>query len=262
MLELIERLPPAEAKTTPLLFVHGAWHAAWCWDEHVMPFFADHGYACYALSLRGHGSSPGRERLRWTRIRDYVDDIAEIVGRLPVPPVLVGHSAGGFMVQKYLERQAAAGVVLVASLPPTGAMRTALRVARRYPVKFLEANVRLSLAPVIETPEMARALLFSASMPLDEVAAYHDRLQDESYRAFLDLVALDLVKRKKVHAVPTLVLGGATDALVSPRQVRRTAEVFGGDVEVFPDMAHDLMLEDGWKVVTDRMVGWLDARFP
>ena len=28
-----------------LLFVHGAWHGAWCWAEHFLDFFAAQGYA-------------------------------------------------------------------------------------------------------------------------------------------------------------------------------------------------------------------------
>lgn len=37
----------------PLVFVHGSFHAAWCWAEHWMPFFSGYGYDCYAVSLLG-----------------------------------------------------------------------------------------------------------------------------------------------------------------------------------------------------------------
>lgn len=37
----------------PLVFVHGSYHAAWCWAEHWLPFFSDSGFPCYALSLLG-----------------------------------------------------------------------------------------------------------------------------------------------------------------------------------------------------------------
>lgn len=36
-----------------LVFVHGSYHAAWCWAEHWLPFFSASGYDCYALSLLG-----------------------------------------------------------------------------------------------------------------------------------------------------------------------------------------------------------------
>ena len=56
-LEVISKYPAGAARPTPLLFVHGAWHGAWCWDEHFLDFFAAHGYAAHALSLRGHGGT-------------------------------------------------------------------------------------------------------------------------------------------------------------------------------------------------------------
>jgi len=41
-LERITRTP-GTGKATPLVFVHGAWHGAWCWDEFFLPCFADKG---------------------------------------------------------------------------------------------------------------------------------------------------------------------------------------------------------------------------
>jgi pimeloyl-ACP methyl ester carboxylesterase len=47
MLELIDKGSCSDAHPPPLLFVHGAWHAAWCWDENFLGFFADMGFrAC------------------------------------------------------------------------------------------------------------------------------------------------------------------------------------------------------------------------
>ena len=100
MLELISRQPSGKTHRTPLLFVHGAWHAAWCWDEHFLPYFAAHGYEAHAVSLRGHGSSPGPKRLSWVSTADYVADVAATVQQFAVPPVIIGHSMGGFVVQK------------------------------------------------------------------------------------------------------------------------------------------------------------------
>lgn len=37
----------------PLVFVHGSFHAAWCWAEHWLPFFSQNGFDSYALSLLG-----------------------------------------------------------------------------------------------------------------------------------------------------------------------------------------------------------------
>lgn len=77
-LEVIVRRPPVTPHPTPLLFVHGAWHGAWCWNEHFLPYFADKGYLAYALSLRGHAGSPPTKPLSLNGIWDYVADVAQI----------------------------------------------------------------------------------------------------------------------------------------------------------------------------------------
>ena len=88
-LEVLCRTPAGTARPTPLLFVHGAYTAAWCWDENFLPWFAEQGYAAYAVSLSGHGGSRGRAYLDSFSIADYVADVADVVAQLPAPPVLI-----------------------------------------------------------------------------------------------------------------------------------------------------------------------------
>lgn len=257
MLEVIDKGDPTDEHPVPLLFVHGAWHAAWCWDEHFLDFFAGHGYRVVAPSLRGHGASPGA--LRWARIQDYVADVVSIAESLPTPPVVIGHSMGGFVVQHYLTQHAPAAAILLASIRPTGVLRVTGRIARRHPVQFAKVNAELRLGPLVSTPALAGELFFSPEMPAEQVSSYQRRLQDESYRAFLDMLVLDLVDAERVHRVPMLVLGAEHDAIVTPRETRSIASVYGTEAEIFPDMAHDVMLEPGWRAVAERMRSWLTA---
>ena len=164
-LEVISKHPRESRHPTPLLFIHGMLHGAWCWDVHFLDYFAQQGFAAHAVNLRGHGSSDGRDKLRWTRIADFVDDVASAVRELPSPPVLIGHSMGGFVIQKYLEDHEAAGAVLLSSPPPVGLLGTALRIARRRPFVFARVNLTLSLQPVIATPQLAREAFFSVRLP-------------------------------------------------------------------------------------------------
>jgi pimeloyl-ACP methyl ester carboxylesterase len=258
-LEVIIREPVSNARPTPVLFVHGMWHAAWCWLEHFLPYFAQHGYVSHALSLRGHGASEGHERLCWTRLADYAADVAQVAGQLQKPLVLVGHSMGGMIVQKYLESHQAPAVVLLASAPPRGVLPATLRVARRHPLAFLKANLTLSLFPVIGTPSLAQEAFFSVDMPEEKLTAYFARMQDESYRAYLDMMGLDLPRPKQIKT-PMLVLGAANDAFFSSGEIEATARAYSTQAEIFPDMAHDMMLETGWQAVADRILGWLSEQ--
>jgi len=258
-LELLSLAPSVEVRPTPILFVHGAWHGAWCWQEHFLPYFAQHGYGVHALSLRGHGASSGREHLRWSSIADYVSDISQVLQRLPKPPVLVGHSMGGLVIQKYLEAHWAPAAVLMAPAPPSGVIRTVRNIIAHQPLVFLKANLTLRLYPIIGTPALARTLLFSNTLPEDQFARHYSRLQDEAYRAFLDMLFLNLPRPRKVQLQP-LVLGAANDAVFSVEDVRSTARAYGTNAEIFPNMAHEMMLEEGWQAVADRILGWLRAQ--
>lgn len=257
-LEILEAHPSGPAKATPLLLVHGAWHGGWCW-ERVLPYVASRGYHAYAPSLRGHGGSGNSKSLRRTSLGDYVSDVAEVAARLPAPPVVVGHSMGGLVVQKYLAAggRAAAGVLL-ASAPPQGVLGATLRVARRHPLAFLKVNTTLRLWPVVATPELAREALFNDSLPAVEAAALHRRLQDESFLAYLGMM-LPRVDPHRVE-VPMLVLGGEADRTFTPAEVRSTARAYGVVAELFPGAAHDLMLDPAWEKVAARIVAWLGER--
>ena len=259
VLEIISREAASNRHPTPLLFVHGMFHGAWCWDVHFLEYFARHGYDAFAVNLRGHGNSEGRDKLRWARVADFVDDVAAAARQLPQPAVVIGHSLGGFVVQKYLEQHDAPGGVLLSSPPPSGMLRTALRIARRRPLEFARCNLTFSLAPVIATPQLAREAFYSADFPDDELRAYWKRMQDESYMAFLDMVALDLPKPEKVKA-PLLVLGAARDNMLHAREIEATARAYHTQAQIVPDVAHNSMLELQWERVAERIVAWLHER--
>ena len=104
MLEMIDKGTVTHSHPFPMLFVHGVFHAAWCWDANFLDFFAERGFRAVAVSLRGYGASPLSEQpLNSVTIADYVDDVRTTVETLDAEPVLVGHSYGGLVVQKYLD---------------------------------------------------------------------------------------------------------------------------------------------------------------
>jgi pimeloyl-ACP methyl ester carboxylesterase len=258
-LELISKSPASTPRPTPLLFVHGAWHSAWCWQEHFLDYFAARGYNVHALSLRAHGKSEGRNRLRWTRIADYVADVAQIVSTLPTPPVVIGHSMGGLVAQKYLETHRAPAGVLLAAVPPSGVLATALRILRRHPIEFVCANLTLSLYPIVGSVALSREAFFSASMPEAQAREYFARLQDESYLGFLDMILFNLPQPKRVQS-PMLVLGAGDDTIFHPNQIHTTARAYSTQAIIFSNMAHDMMLESGWEAVAERIAAWLKER--
>ena len=256
-LELITRHPDTPGCPTPILFVPGAWHGAWCWDEHFLPYFAEQGFTAHALSFRNHGASERKGQLRWDRATDYVADVAQIVEQLGRPPVLVAHSFGGYIVQKYLETATVPAVAFLASVPPQGALHATLRVGRRQPLALLKTNLQMRLWPIIGTPALTREGLFSKDMPAAQVQTYFRKMQDETYLGYLDMMLLNLPRPRRIPRLPMLVLGAADDMIFTPDEARSLARTYHAPVQIFPHMAHDMMLEAGWPAVADTLIAWL-----
>jgi pimeloyl-ACP methyl ester carboxylesterase len=256
-LEIISKYPVKNQHPTPLLFIHGTLHTASCWDVHFLDYFAQHGYAAHALNLRGHGNSEGREKLRWTRIADFVEDVENAVRQFPSPPVLIGHSMGGFIVQHYLEDHDAPAAVLLSSASPAGLLPTAIRTARRQPWAFAKVNLTLSLRPMIATPQIVGEAFFSHDLPNELLVKYWKQTQEDSFMAFLDMVVLDLPKPARVKT-PLLILGAERDNMISPREIEATGRAYNTQAYIVPDVAHNSMLEQRWQSVADRILTWLN----
>ena len=115
-------------------------------DEHFLDFFADKGFRAVAVSLRGHGGSTLSQPLNSCSIADYVDDVRTAVDMLGDELVLIGHSMGCNVVQKYLEKHPAPAAVLMAPSTPRGTRRITLHMVRRHPRIVLRANTSGSTA--------------------------------------------------------------------------------------------------------------------
>jgi len=246
-LELLERHPGSETGKAPILFVHGAGHAAWCW-ENWLAAAADAGHPAYAVSLSGHGGSPGK--LLRSSLGTYVEDVIRTAASLPSQPVIVGHSLGGLVVQKAIERYPAVGAVLVAPIPARPGIGTLASIARRHPGDAAKTMVGGSLP-------MRAEYLFNR---LDEEAAsaYAARCGDESPAAQFQ-VLLHLPAGRPKGGAPVLVLGSPDDALIPIADVRDTARRMEAELIEVPGIGHDMMLDGGWQEPAEAMLGWIDA---
>jgi pimeloyl-ACP methyl ester carboxylesterase len=246
--ELVEVLPDdPDPSKPPLLFVHGAWQGAWCWQEHWMPAAAAQGWRTYAVSLRGHGGSEGGDELTFAPLRYFEHDVLQAITELPAPPVLVGHSMGGLVVQHVLERyRSAPAGVLVTPVPPGHGLEILTSMARHHPA---------SLAKALAGRQPDAGAFFGPEADEVTVRRTQARMGDESWLATQQLV---LPRRPRTSRAPVLVLGGGADTVTPPSAAVRTARHYGTKARLFRGMGHDLMLEPDWRAPLDAMLTWLD----
>jgi alpha-beta hydrolase superfamily lysophospholipase len=166
---------------------------------------------------------------------------------------------GGFITQKYLERHSAQAGVLLAPPPPRGLLGAALRTARHDFRTFLNVNLQMDFYPVVDTPEKTRRAFFSVDMPDDQLREYYLKMEHDSYFAYLDMLLLALPNPRLIKT-PLLVLGAADDQNFSTAEIEATARAYHAPYEIFPNMAHNMMLEMGWESVAARIAAWLDEK--
>jgi len=258
-LEILEHLPAGPTRKPPLLFVHGGYCDAWCWEPYFLPWFAARGYPSYALSLRGHGGSGGGSTLFAASLEEYEADVEHVAGMLDAPPVFLGHSMGAAIVERIIAKRPVRAAALLAPVPPSGLLPMAARLASQNPEYLLQMSgfdpARLS-SVVLAT---LRPFYFSNDVAPEILIEAANHLNAESPRALLDLSlrlhwALPVTNHR-----PLFVIGAEGDRVCSPDDVRATARHHGVTATILPGLAHLLMLERKYVTVAKAIEGWLQT---
>ena len=236
----------------PLLLVHGLAGGAWYWARYQQ-FFAERGYASYAVALRGRGASRPVAELGRVSMADYVQDALDVAGALGEPPVVVGHSMGGLVAQKVAEAGAARAAVLICSAPPRGIPLFTAALVRRQ-LKHVPAM--LASRPIVGARADHDALTFNR-VPEAERAALFDQLVPESGRVAREL-SLSAVRVDAARVrCPVLSVSAADDRFVPPGVGRRIARKYGGAYRVFAGHGHFMIWEPGWERPAAEIEQWM-----
>lgn len=162
--------------TRTIVLVHGAWVTPASWDSFRGRYRA-RGYQVIAppwphedRPIEQLRASPAAELGR-VGIPQLTAHYASIVRALPEPPILVGHSIGGLVVQLLADRGLGSAVVSISPAPPRGVLPglTALR-----------ANLPVVLAwrswdRALRMPFGRFASTFLNTTPVAERRAVYDR---------------------------------------------------------------------------------------
>lgn len=239
-----------------LIFVHGAWHGAWCWEVHFREFFEQAGYQVITFDLPKHTAAGKVNGINRLTIGDYVSALKAQVDKCTKLPIIVGHSMGGFVVQQYLKNHRCKQAVLLASSPFYGVVLTTLRLAKKP--YFYPSLLGFNLYHLVNSPAKARFAFFSNQLSEDTIQTYTNKLCDESYLAFLGM--LTPVPLKQQTQTPTLVVAAELDTIFSLADMRRTAKHYHADFKLITGSGHDLMLDVKWHETATTIHNWLQQQ--
>lgn len=227
----------------PVILVHGAWHGPWCWDE-IAEGLRTAGHEVDVVELPGH-DTPGVLKRKWNRAGSYVRELGRaaeaISARTGAAPVLVGHSMGGYVVQRHLERNEARLGVLVASVPRLGSLGANVRMLRRHPILMMKSIGLLDYSHPIRTDELVRDFFFQPDTPDEIVSATRKQLQNESAVA-LTTIALRWIRPHRV-TTPVRVIAAELDAIFTVDEQHLLAAAYGVELDAVEGSGHDVMLD-------------------
>jgi hypothetical protein len=228
-----------------IVFVHGMCHGAWCWEEQYIPYFEKLGYNCIAFNLPGHETQGSTKAISYS-LGDYVQALRSVVEKLNEPPIIIGHSMGGMILQHFLKTGSCKKAVLISSVPTSGVLMASIRVLFRYPGAIPYLLQRNLVGAFKKYPH----LMLNKPMLIER---YAYRMCAESFRAYLGL----LIPVSHKSAIPILVIGGSQDGLITVREFENTAKHYHAKLAIIKGGSHDLMLDDDYEKSAQVITKWI-----
>jgi pimeloyl-ACP methyl ester carboxylesterase len=261
------------AAPVPVVFIHGLWLHSTSWQpwaelfraagyEPILPEWP--GVPDTVAAAREHPESQAG-----VGIDQVIEHHAQIVRGLDVPPVLVGHSFGGLVVQAVLNGGLGRAGVAIDPAPIRGVLRLPpAQLRSALPVLGNPANRNRAVSL---TPQQFQAS-FGNALPAEEAAALHERwtIPGPGRPLFQAALANMTPRRRAATAVdtrtaergPLLIISGGVDRTVPDSVSRAAFTLYGKSAAVtefrrFPDRGHSLTVDSGWREVAQAALDWL-----
>jgi pimeloyl-ACP methyl ester carboxylesterase len=255
------------------MLIHGAWLSARSW-ERFADYFDNRGFAVSAPEWpRKHGDVEQLrehvEELAGLGLAEIVDHYEALIRELDQPPVLVGHSFGGLIVELLLDRGLGRAGVALSPAPPKGILG--------LPFSSLKAA-----SPALAHPSKRRGIVtltlaeftygFVNTFAPDEAAAAYERYAvPETGRIFYEagFANFALHPPTEVHfknelRAPLLIVAAEKDHTVPPsvsRAQHKKYEHSPAKTEYleFEGRPHLFMVGEGSDDVAAAIDSWLDG---
>jgi pimeloyl-ACP methyl ester carboxylesterase len=255
----------------PVIFIHGLWLHASSWLPWI-DLFAERGYEPSAPGWPGDAGTVEETRANPDAVAGHgIDDVvahyAAIFESLPVKPIVIGHSFGGMIAQKLLGLDLAVAAVAIDAAQIKGVLPLPLSTLRSgFPILSNPAN---SSRAVSLTASQFRYAFGNAISEAESQQLYDRWSIPAPGKPLFEAAAANFnphspakVDTANESRGPLLLMAGGKDHTVPEAIVRSTVKQYRHshavtDVIDFPDKAHSLTIDAGWREVAETALTWL-----
>ena len=200
--------------------------------------------------------------------KELTDHYEAIIRAMPEPPILIGHSFGGLIVQQLLDRGVGSAGIALDSVAPEGVLAvdwTVLKANSSVLFKWMGWEK----VQTMTLPEFQYAFTNGFSQDLQE-EFYEKYVVPESGRIFFQIAFAQLdphhatrVNFKNNERAPLLLIAGEKDHLVPAHITKSNYEHYKHstartDFQEFKERSHLIMAGDGWEEVAGFAATWLE----
>jgi pimeloyl-ACP methyl ester carboxylesterase len=252
------------------VLVHGFWVTPRSWENWKAHYEAKGyrvltpAYPGFDVEVEALNSDPTViAELTLPKIMEHLESV---VGPLDQPPVLIGHSAGGTLVQLLLDRGYGAVGVVLNSAPTEGVRVLPLSQLRSTFTAFKNPANRHRAVPL--TYDQWH-YAFTNTFDEKESRALYERYHvPASGRILWDSVLANFMPGPQDAAVdyrnearpPLLFISGGEDHIMPPSVQRSNVKHYNTAVltehEEYPGYAHLLPAQEGWEGIADHALSW------
>ena len=257
----------------PLMLIHGAWLAANSW-ENFAQYFESRNFAVSAPEWpRKQGGveelRADAKELKGLGITEIVDHYEEQIRALDEPPVLIGHSFGGLIVELLLDRGLGRAGVAMSPAPPKGILVLPFSSLKAASPALAHPSKRHGVVPL--TLEEFTYGFVNTFSPEDATAAYDAYAVPETGQIFFEagFANFHLHPPTEVHfksdeRAPLLIVGAEKDNTVPASLAKKQYEKYeksAAQTEYveFPGRPHLMMIGEGWEEIAGRIETWLSG---
>ena len=257
----------------PLMFIHGAWLSSGSW-ENFADYFRALGFAVSAPEWpRKHGDveeiREGADEIEGLGLNEIVDHYESEIRAHEEPPVLIGHSYGGLIVELLLDRGLGRAGVAMSPAPPKGILVLPFSTFKAAAPALAHPSRWHGVVPL--TLEEFTYGFVNTFTPEDAATAYEKYAVPETGQIFFEagFANFHLHPPTEVHfksddRAPLLIVGAEKDHTVPASLSHKQYEKYEKseaqtDYVEFPGRPHLMMVAEGWEEIAGGIEGWLEG---